>query len=131
MDPSKAGRIQQLLERGMVHFDAGRYLDAAAQYYSVLKLTPGHVVAQRMGYRSCELLLVDTLRHGLVVRNLPEEEQMARRKEALRIARRALRGRGDLERAFRRLRRVGVFLPEDEEIAEALGAIEARLSNQD
>jgi len=84
-----------------------------------------------MGYRSCELLLVDTLRHGLVLRNLPEDEQMSRRKEALRIAQRALRGRGDLERAFRRLRRVGVFLPEDEEITEALAAVESRLASQD
>jgi pSer/pThr/pTyr-binding forkhead associated (FHA) protein len=124
-DPSTASRIDQLLDRGMVHFDAGRYLDAAAQYYSVLKLSPGHRVAQRMGYRACEQQLIDSMRTGLVLRNLPEDEQEARRTKALRLARLTLRGRGDVDRAIRRLRRVRVFRPDDDEVAEVLARIES------
>jgi hypothetical protein len=124
-DPRNTSRIDQLLERGMVHYDAGRYLDAAAQYYSVLKLAPGHRVAQRMGYRACEHQLIDSIRTGLVLRNLPEEEQEARRTKALRLARLTLRGRGDVDRAIRRLRRVRVFRPDDDEVAEVLARIES------
>ncbi len=130
VDSATGSRVAQLLERGMVHFDAGRYLDAEAQYSSVLQLVPNHEVAQRMVYRSCEQLLVDKMRSGLVLRNLPKDEQLARRTEALSVAQNAMRGKADLARAVKRLRRVLVFLPDDEQLLEALDRLQRQVGRE-
>jgi pSer/pThr/pTyr-binding forkhead associated (FHA) protein len=124
VDPATAQRVGQLLERGMVHYDAGRFLDAAAQYLSVLTLSEGHAVAQRMGYRACEQLLISRMRQGLVLRNLPVDEQLARRTVALQLGRQALTDRAGLAQAARRLRAVVVFLPEDDEVRALLAETE-------
>jgi pSer/pThr/pTyr-binding forkhead associated (FHA) protein len=124
LDPATAQRVGQLLERGMVHYDAGRFLDAAAQYLSVLTLSEGHSVAQRMGYRACEQLLISRMRRGLVLRNLPADERLARRTAALKMGRQALKGRGDLARAAKRLRAVVVFMPDDKEVRALLAETE-------
>jgi len=125
VEPEVATRVEQLLERGSVHFDAGRYLDAATQYYSVLKLVPGHREAKRQGYIACELVMVETLRQGLVLRNLSADVKQLRRLGAMRAARKALQGRGNLERAWIDLREVAVFAPEDKKVIELLQSIEA------
>lgn len=124
LDPEVQDRVEQLMDRGAVHFDAGRFLDAAAQYYSVLKLAPGHGPAQRQGYIACELLMVETLRGGLVLRNLSEEAKKTRRLSAIRAARKALQGTGSLEVAWLHLREVAVFAPEDEQLMELLRSVE-------
>ncbi len=126
LEPGVQARVDQLMERGTVHFEAGRYLDAAAQYYSVLKLAPGHAEAERGGYTACELLMVETLRHGLVLRNLRPKERQYRRQSAVRAARKALAGRGDLDRAWAALREVAIFAPDDARVAELLESMETK-----
>jgi pSer/pThr/pTyr-binding forkhead associated (FHA) protein len=124
LDPEVRTRVDQLMERGGVHFDAGRYLDAAAQYYSVLKLAPGHRQAQRRGYIACELLMVETLRGGLELRNMSDEDKKARRLLAIRVARKALQGKGSLEAAWLNLREVAIFAPQDQKLMELLQSVE-------
>ncbi len=126
LEPGVQARVDQLMERGSVHFDAGRYLDAAAQYYSVLKLVPGHAEAERGGYTACELLMVQTLHHGLVLRTLDPEIKKGKRLAAVRGAKKALSGRGDLDRAWSALREVAIFAPEDARVVELLQEMEAR-----
>jgi hypothetical protein len=147
LDPEVVERVAQLMERGSVHFEAGRYLDAASQFYSVLKLVPGHVEAERQGYIACELLMVETLRSALVLRNLSDEAKESRRKAAKREARLALRAVRDakatkqrragseasralasaqlrLERAWLDLREVSVFSSDDAQLQELLQAVD-------
>jgi hypothetical protein len=87
-------------------------------------LSEGHAVAQRMGYRACEQLLISRMRQGLVLRNLPVDEQLARRTVALQLGRQALTDRAGLAQAARRLRAVVVFLPEDDEVRALLAETE-------
>jgi hypothetical protein len=121
LDPEVVERVVQLMERGSVHFEAGRYLDAASQFYSVLKLAPGHVEAERQGYIACELLMVETLRSALVQRNLSDEAKESRRKAAKREARLALRAVRDARKATKQWRSAG------SEASRALASAQLRL----
>jgi hypothetical protein len=121
LDPEVVERVVQLMERGSVHFEAGRYLDAASQFYSVLKLAPGHAEAERQGYIACELLMVETLRSALVLRNLSDEAKESRRKAAKREARLALRAVRDARKATKQWRSAG------SEASRALASAQLRL----
>ena len=108
------------LKRGHSHFENGSYLKAASQFYAAQKLVDGHPESERMAVRSTEALLLDTLREGLVLRGLSESEQRVRRKGALRLAARALSGRGDPAEAKDALREVLVFAPDDDRVRDML-----------
>jgi len=91
----------------------------------VLKLVPGHPEAERMGYIACELLMVETLKKGLALRNMKPEVQQAQRLAALKAGRKALAGKGDLERAWSDLREVAVYASDDPKVRGMLKSIEA------
>ena len=106
LEPEAQARVSQLMERGSVHFDAGRYLDAASQYYSVLKLAPQHGEAERRGFMACELLAVETLRGGLVLRTMDISAKQTRRTAAIRGGRKALKAVKDARIAESRITKI-------------------------
>ena len=113
------------LKRGHSHFENWSYLKAASQFYAAQKLVDGHPESERMAVRSTEALLLDTLREGLVLRGLSESEQRVRRKGALRLAARALSGRGDPAEAKDALREVLVFAPDDDRVRDMLSKLKS------
>ena len=113
LQPAQQRKLTSHISRGESFFEDGKYLRAAAQFYAGLKVAPDHPVAERMGVISCEYLLLDTLQDALSLRVLPEAEQQRRRTGALKLARRALRGRADADDAISALHEVLVFLPTD------------------
>jgi hypothetical protein len=70
--------------------------------------------------------MVQTLHHGLVLRTLDPETKKGKRLAAVRGAKKALSGRGDLDRAWSALREVAIFAPEDARVVELLQEMEAR-----
>jgi len=108
------------LTRGESFFTDGKYMRAAAQFYAGLKVVPEHPTAERMGIISCEYLLLDTLQDALSLRALPQAEQQRRATGALKLGRRALRGRADKQAAVAALREVLVFLPADGAVNDML-----------
>jgi hypothetical protein len=101
------------LDKGALAFDEGQFLGAASQYYTALKLAPGHAQAERMAHVSCEYLTLDTLRSGIVLRGLSKSEKKARQTKAVRLAKNAVRGRASVKDARAALMEVLVFLPGD------------------
>ena len=117
------GPLSKHLRRGQRHFDSGSYLKAASQYYAALKLVPGEAEAEKMGALSTEYLMLDTMKHGLVLRSLSGSEQQSRRSSALRLARRAIAGRADKAQAVAALTDVLIFLPEDARVQGLLAKL--------
>ena len=113
-------KLSAHLARGASFFEDGSYMRAAAQFYAGLKVVPEHPEAERMGIISCEYLLLDTLKDGLALRVLPEAEKQRRRTGAIKLARRAQRGRANVKDAVAALQEVLVFMPSDEAITDML-----------
>jgi len=126
LDPNVQSRVDFLMNKGAVDYEAGRFLEAASQYYKVLKDVPNHKEAVRNGFTACEQLMIETMRRGLLLRNLSEPAKKSKRSEALKAAKLALNGRGDMALAFLLLREVAVFAPEDVKVLSALEALETR-----
>jgi pSer/pThr/pTyr-binding forkhead associated (FHA) protein len=101
------------LELGFAAFDEGQFLVAASQYYTALKLAPGHPQAERMAHVSCEYLALDTLRAGIVLQGLSQSEKKDRQSKAVRLAKNAVRGRASVDEARFALMEVLVFMPDD------------------
>ena len=116
----REGHPGQASQAGPQSLREWEHLKAASQFYAAQKLVDGHPESERMAVRSTEALLLDTLREGLVLRGLSESEQRVRRKGALRLAARALSGRGDPAEAKDALREVLVFAPDDDRVRDML-----------
>jgi pSer/pThr/pTyr-binding forkhead associated (FHA) protein len=117
------GPVGKHLRRGQRHFDEGSFLKAAAQFYAALKLAPGQPDAKRMGAVSTEYLMLDTIKKGLVLRSLPSSEQQRHRRDALRLAQRAVAGRADRADAVVALLDVLAFRPDDERVKVLLSTL--------
>ena len=76
-----------------------------------------------MGALSTEYLMLDTMKHGLILRSLSGSEQQSRRSSALRLARRAIAGRADKAQAVAALTDVLIFLPEDARVQGLLAKL--------
>lgn len=111
--PESADAFATHLDLGSAAFDEGLFLIAASQYYTALKLAPGHPQAERMAHVSCEYLALDTLRAGIVLQSLPQSEKQARQSKAVSLAKNAMRGRASVEEARVALMEVLVFMPDD------------------
>ena len=118
--PEAKATLSKHLKRGHGHFENGSYLKAASQFYAAQKLVDGHPESERMAVRSTEALLLSTLREGLVLRSLPEADQLKRRRGAIRMAGRALSGRADRVEAQDALMEVLVFAPDDTKVRDLL-----------
>jgi hypothetical protein len=117
------GPVGKHLRRGQRHFDEGSFLKAAAQFYAALKLAPGQPEAKRMGAVSTEYLMLDTIKKGLILRSLPVAEQKSRRRDAVRLAQRAVAGRADRAEAALALLDVLAFRPDDERVKDLLSTL--------
>jgi pSer/pThr/pTyr-binding forkhead associated (FHA) protein len=111
--PESADAFARHLDRGESAFDEGQFLGAASQYYTALKLAPGHPQAERMAHVSCEYLALDTLRAGIVLQGLSSSEKRALQSKAVRLAKNAVRGRASAKAARAALMDVLVFMPGD------------------
>jgi len=121
--PEARPALARHLRRGHRHYEEGSYLKAASQYYAAQRLVPGHPEARRFGVLSTENLMLSTLREGLVLRNLPDQEKKSMRNQALRLGNRAVGGREDKDKAIDALRNVLIIDPDDARVRALLGKL--------
>jgi len=124
--PESADAFARHLDRGASAFDQGEFLTAASQYYTALKLVPGHSDAEQMARVSCEFLTLDTLRAGIVLRGLSQSEKKVRKSKAVSLANNAVRGRASAKEARAALMEVLVFLPEDKRVLRLLEQLKGK-----
>jgi pSer/pThr/pTyr-binding forkhead associated (FHA) protein/tetratricopeptide (TPR) repeat protein len=117
---ANATRATALLDMGTLLFQRGRYLDAASQYYKVLKLSPDNEQAERMGYVACEYIAMDRMRDAVLIRSTPLPKRELARSLALSLGESALAGRSELPAARTALREATVLLPSDKALAALL-----------
>ena len=113
-------KFKSHFSRGDSLFEGGEYLLAAAQYYAALKIDPDSTRAERMGVTSCEYLLLDNIRATLQLQAMPDDEKQTRKAAALKLGRRAVRGRANSADAVKALEEVQVFLPDDAKVVSML-----------
>ena len=119
-DAANATRAAALLDMGTLLFQRGRYLDAASQYYKVLKLTPDDEQAERMGYVACEYIAMDRMRDAVLIRSTPPVQRDVARSASLALGESALAGRSELPEARAALREATVLLPSDKALSAML-----------
>ena len=105
--------VEAMMSQGRLLFHEGHFLDAAAQFYKVLKADPAHPDATRLGFLACEFIGFAQLREDIVVQNTPVRVRKRRYREALALTEKALRGDAMLADARALLDEASAFFPGD------------------
>ena len=121
-----AAQLKTYIADGNTLFERGDYLGAAGKFYAALRISPTHPEAERMGSVSCEYVMLDSINKGVLLRGLSDEVKQQRRSEAVRVGRRALRGKASVEEAREALMDVLVFAPEDEDVGSLLEQLKSK-----
>ena len=120
----KRTEIDDLLGKGRVLFGEGRYLDAAAQFYRVLKIDPYNHRAERLGFVACEAIAFQKLRDDVVLQTTSMKERRKKYREALMLADRAFAGKVQWAEARGALEQALVFYPQDSELTVVLAKVQ-------
>ncbi len=83
LTPAEGTAVASLMADGMRLFTEGKQFEAAAQFYKVQQLDPGHPDAKRMGYVACEFIAIQRLYDGLAARSASGAQRSAARQAAL------------------------------------------------
>ncbi|RME24635.1 MAG: hypothetical protein D6798_10735, partial [Deltaproteobacteria bacterium] len=121
-----ADGVQVLMDRGMQLFREESYLEATALFYKALKRDPTNLQAERMCYIACEFLAIQQLRADLRDRELTPEERTELYKDAVILARRAIRGAADIDEAEQAILNALEWYPGDDNLLDLQRSLQAR-----
>jgi len=121
-----ADGVQVLMDRGMQLFREESYLEATALFYKALKRDPTNVEAERMCYIACEFLAIQQLRTDLRDRELTSEEREQLYKDAVILARRAMRGAADVDTAESAIIAALEWYPGDDNLLDLQRSVQAQ-----
>jgi hypothetical protein len=128
LDPAKREEVAALMAEGMRLFTQGQQFEAAAQFYKVQQLDPGHPDAERMGYVACEFIAMQAMYESLQLRSASASERANARSAALASVAAAMSDASQITAARTALQAALALAPGDAELLAAAAQLDARQS---
>ncbi len=118
VSPDEADEIAALMDDGSELFQAQRYHEASRKFLRVLRLDPNDADAKRMGYLSCEFIVMRALRESVQRNAASDDERRQAKEEALALGKKALKGKENLSTARATVRSALNLNPGDKDLED-------------
>lgn len=126
LDPAAQATVDAGMAEGMKSFAEARYFDAAAAFYRVLQVAPGHKDARRMGYVACEFITLAEVRSALVARTTSDAAKAEAEAKAIAAVASAQAGTMPVPEARAIVDAALALAPADPELLAAVAALNTR-----
>ena len=128
-DPLMASQVRKLMTEGMTHFKKKEYSESSAKFLKVLNINPNDASATRMGYISCEFMVIDHIRRKVKAQAADEASKLEQKQKALEMTDEALSTSRGLAEALTVVKEALDFLPDDEALTESKTQLKKKPAN--